>query len=151
MLYSVRDPASRPPLGRVRLRKHHTVIFSPLRMTRTGELIKNSVDFLAKINFIGYSSTASGPPVSLWLGHTRGKTTLSCFLRPSCRFATSQGKANILVTFGYRLLRFYCRKKRLRKPSPVGEGVEQRETDEVVKKRIKSARTSPVRVILSRA
>ena len=31
----------------------------------------------------------------------------------------------------------------------MGEGVEQRETDEVVKKRIKSARTSPVRVILS--
>ena len=29
--------------------------------------------------------------VSLRLGHTRGKTTLSCFLRPSCRFATSRG------------------------------------------------------------
>ena len=27
------DPASRPPLGRVRLRKRHTVSFSPLRMT----------------------------------------------------------------------------------------------------------------------
>ena len=30
--------------------------------------------------------------VSLRLGHTRGKTTLSCFLRPSCRFATSRGR-----------------------------------------------------------
>ena len=29
------DPASRPPYGRVRLRKRHTVTFSPLRMTRT--------------------------------------------------------------------------------------------------------------------
>ena len=28
------------------------------------------------------------PPVSLRLGHTRGKTTLSCFLTLSCRFAT---------------------------------------------------------------
>ena len=28
------------------------------------------------------------PPVSLRLGHARGKTTLSCFLRPSRRFAT---------------------------------------------------------------
>ena len=27
------DPATRPPLGRVRLRKWHTVSFSPLRMT----------------------------------------------------------------------------------------------------------------------
>ena len=27
------DPASRPPYGRVRLRKRHTVTFSPLRMT----------------------------------------------------------------------------------------------------------------------
>ena len=29
--------ASRPPLGRVRLRKHHTVMFSPLRMTAKGQ------------------------------------------------------------------------------------------------------------------
>ena len=27
---------------------------------------------------------------SLRLGHTRGKTTLSCFLTPSCRFATER-------------------------------------------------------------
>ena len=32
----IRDPASRPPYGRVRLRKSHTVRFSPLRMTRRG-------------------------------------------------------------------------------------------------------------------
>ena len=31
----IRDPASRPPLSRVRLRKIHTVNFSSLRMTRT--------------------------------------------------------------------------------------------------------------------
>ena len=29
-------PLTRPPLGRVRLRKHHTVMFSPLRMTARG-------------------------------------------------------------------------------------------------------------------
>ena len=37
-----------------------------------------------------------GPPVSLRLGHARGKTTLSCFLTLSRRFATSQGRLGIL-------------------------------------------------------
>ena len=35
------DPASRPPLGRVRLRKRHTVTFSSLRMTRYMFVLQN--------------------------------------------------------------------------------------------------------------
>ena len=38
-------------------------------------------------------------PVSLRLGHTRGKTILNCFLRPSCRFATSRGRLGRCDTF----------------------------------------------------
>ena len=34
------DPASRPPYGRVRLRKRHTVTFSPLRMTHRGIVLR---------------------------------------------------------------------------------------------------------------
>ena len=57
--------------------------------------------------------------VSLRLGHTRGKTTLSCFLRPSCRFATSRGSLSLdtptLITYLNLLINnFYLATQQLR-------------------------------------
>ena len=84
--------------------KRHCVPFAPhcvrssttLRMTQTkkcrakrGRIYEQSTQNVRNIIFISTPHPSrSAPPVSLRLGHARGKTTLSCFLRPSRRFAT---------------------------------------------------------------
>ena len=59
------DPASRPPYGRVRLRKRHTVTFSPLRMTHRGIVFALGFDFTKNLFIIYSSVTAKAVPPSL--------------------------------------------------------------------------------------